>query len=118
MAALRPHSSQTRTAVLPTFADVPVQAIRVPDDRLRTFDPDWAAVLAEMFKDSGQQTPIDLLAEGKGFVLISGCTGWKRQSCSNGPRSPRRSCRKTVLLQVMSSWRAAGSAHPITIKPV
>jgi ParB family chromosome partitioning protein len=72
MAALRPHSSETRTAVLPTFADVPLRAIRVPDDRLRTFDPDWAAVLAEMFRDSGQQTPIDLLAEGKGFVLVSG----------------------------------------------
>jgi hypothetical protein len=66
MAALRPHSSETRTAVLPTFAEVPVRAIRVPDDRLRTFDPDWAAVLAEMFRDSGQQTPIDLVPHGLG----------------------------------------------------
>ncbi|GGB55351.1 hypothetical protein GCM10011316_29260 [Roseibium aquae] len=72
MAAPRPHPAKARTAGLRTFADVPVRAIRVPDDRLRSFDPDWAAVLAEMFLDSGQQTPIDLLAEGKGFVLISG----------------------------------------------
>jgi ParB family chromosome partitioning protein len=72
MAAPRPHPAKTRTAAMPTFADVPLRAIRVPDNRLRTFDPDWAAVLAEMFKDSGQQTPIDLVPEGKGFVLVSG----------------------------------------------
>ncbi|MBO9419182.1 ParB N-terminal domain-containing protein [Labrenzia sp. R4_2] len=72
MAAPRLHPAKTRTAVLPTFADVPLRAIRVPDNRLRTFDPDWAVVLAEMFRDSGQQTPIDLVPEGKGFVLISG----------------------------------------------
>lgn len=72
MAAPRPHLAKTRTAAVPTFADVPVRAIRVPDNRLRSFDPDWAAVLGEMFKESGQQTPIDLVPEDKGFVLVSG----------------------------------------------
>jgi ParB family chromosome partitioning protein len=72
MAALRPHTHKPGRLSCRPSRMCPLKAIRVPDDRLRTFDPDWAAVLAEMFRDSGQQTPIDLLAEGKGFVLVSG----------------------------------------------
>lgn len=72
MPAPRPQPSKARTDEGSPLEQVPVRAIHVPETRLRSLDPDWAAVLAEMFRDSGQSTPIDLVAEGKGFVLVTG----------------------------------------------
>lgn len=46
--------------------------IDVPQGRLRLVDEDWAQCLAGMFKEVGQQTPIDVIATGKRFQLVAG----------------------------------------------
>lgn len=72
MAASRPHTDQPRTAEGWALADVAPGAVRVPDTRLRALDPDWAAALAAMMSESGQNTPIDVVRAGAGFVLVAG----------------------------------------------
>ena len=72
MAASRPHTDQPRTEEGWALADVAPGAVRVPDTRLRALDPDWAAALAAMMSESGQNTPIDVVRAGAGFVLVAG----------------------------------------------
>lgn len=72
MAASRPHTDHPRTAEGWALADVAPGAVRVPDTRLRALDPDWAAALAAMMSESGQNTPIDVVRAGAGFLLVAG----------------------------------------------
>ncbi|WP_106752391.1 ParB N-terminal domain-containing protein [Pannonibacter carbonis] len=72
MAASRPHTDHPRTEEGWALADVAPGAVRVPDTRLRALDPDWAAALAAMMSESGQNTPIDVVRAGAGFVLVAG----------------------------------------------
>lgn len=72
MAASRPHTDPPRTEEGWALADVAPGAVRVPDTRLRALDPDWAVALAAMMSESGQNTPIDVVRAGAGFVLVAG----------------------------------------------
>ena len=46
--------------------------IRVTAKRARTLDPAKVQVIAEDMIENGQTTPVQLRAEGKGFILVEG----------------------------------------------
>lgn len=51
---------------------VPLADIRVTAKRARTLDPAKVQDIAEDMIENGQTTPIQLRAEGKGFILVEG----------------------------------------------
>ena len=51
---------------------LPITAIRVPVKRMKTLDADKALSLAEDILENGQQTPIRVREDSKGYVLIEG----------------------------------------------
>ncbi|UWQ13360.1 ParB N-terminal domain-containing protein [Aliiroseovarius sp. M344] len=51
---------------------LPIAAIRVPVKRMKTLDADKALSLAEDILENGQQTPIRVREDSKGYVLIEG----------------------------------------------
>lgn len=51
---------------------ISIAQIRVPAKRAKTLDPAKVQVIAEDMIDHGQTTPIQLRADGDGFVLIEG----------------------------------------------
>ncbi len=54
------------------YSSIKVSLIDIPDGRLRDVDPDWAECLSAMFRETGQKTPIDVVASGKRFSLVAG----------------------------------------------
>lgn len=54
------------------YQSVKVSLIDVPEGRLRGVDQDWAECLAGMFQETGQKTPIDVVANGRRFTLVAG----------------------------------------------
>ncbi|KZM49565.1 ParB N-terminal domain-containing protein [Labrenzia sp. OB1] len=54
------------------YSSIKVSLIDIPDGRLRGVDPDWAECLSAMFRETGQKTPIDVVANGKRFSLVAG----------------------------------------------
>ncbi len=46
--------------------------IRVPAKRAKTLDADKVQTLAEDLIDNGQTTPIQVRADGTGFILVEG----------------------------------------------
>ena len=57
--------------VLPEQASIPVELIDV-GERLRTIDPDYAAMIAASMQEEGQRTPIEVRKAGKRYKLIAG----------------------------------------------
>jgi len=57
---------------LSAYSSIKVSLIDIPDGRLRDVDPDWAECLAAMFLETGQKTPIDVVANGRRFSLVAG----------------------------------------------
>lgn len=51
---------------------IKISLIDVPETRLRPVDPDWAATLADMIREAGHKTPIDVVSEGERFRLVAG----------------------------------------------
>jgi ParB family chromosome partitioning protein len=51
---------------------IKVSLIDIPEGRLRDVDREWAECLAAMFAETGQKTPIDVVANGKRFTLVAG----------------------------------------------
>jgi len=54
------------------YQSIKLSLIDVPADRLRDVDQDWAECLAGMFIETGQKTPIDVVASDKRFTLVAG----------------------------------------------
>lgn len=54
------------------YQNIKVSLIDIPEGRLREVDQDWAECLAGMFVETGQKTPIDVVASGKRFELVAG----------------------------------------------
>ena len=54
------------------YHTIRIASIQVPEGRLRAVDPDWAACLGAMFKETGQRTPVDVVADGKRYLLVTG----------------------------------------------
>lgn len=54
------------------YQSIDISAITIPAGRLRDVDQDWAIALSGMFEEVGHKTPIDVVADGKGFSLIAG----------------------------------------------
>lgn len=54
------------------YQSIKISLIDIPDGRLRDVEPDWANCLAGMFAEIGQKTPIDVVANGKRFLLVAG----------------------------------------------
>lgn len=54
------------------YQSIKVSLIDIPEGRLRGVDQDWAECLAGMFQETGQKTPIDVVAKGKRYSLIAG----------------------------------------------
>lgn len=54
------------------YQSVPLSAIRVPEDRARSLDKQWAEALAAMFKDHGNKVAIEVRKDGDGYVLVAG----------------------------------------------
>ena len=44
------------------YQSIDISKIDIPADRLRDVDQDWAECLAGMFIETGQKTPIDVVA--------------------------------------------------------
>lgn len=67
------------------ITDINLSEIDIPEDRVRSFDPDEAAGLAATIAEIGLQHPIRLRAVGNRFRLVAGCKrleavrllGWK-----------------------------------------
>ncbi|MDN7351796.1 ParB/RepB/Spo0J family partition protein [Acetobacter senegalensis] len=58
-------------AMMPDQALIPVTQIDV-GERLRTIDPDYAAMIAASMQEEGQRTPIEVRKAGKRYKLIAG----------------------------------------------
>lgn len=54
------------------YKTVPLSAIRVPEDRARSLDKQWAEALAAMFHDHGNKVAIEVRKDGDGYVLVAG----------------------------------------------
>ncbi|MEJ0012826.1 MAG: ParB N-terminal domain-containing protein [Bauldia sp.] len=54
------------------LASIPVDKVRVPKDTLRQLDVAWADTIGAMMEAEGQVQPIEVGAEGDGFVLVFG----------------------------------------------
>ncbi len=54
------------------YQSIKVSLIDIPEGRLRGVDQDWAECLAGMFQETGQKTPIDVIANGNRFTLVAG----------------------------------------------
>ncbi len=54
------------------YQSIKVSLIDIPEGRLRDVDQDWAECLAGMFQETGQKTPIDVVANGRRFTLVAG----------------------------------------------
>lgn len=54
------------------YQSIKVSLIDIPEGRLRHVDQDWAECLAGMFQETGQKTPIDVIASGKRFTVVAG----------------------------------------------
>ncbi|WP_298815421.1 ParB N-terminal domain-containing protein [uncultured Roseibium sp.] len=54
------------------YQSIKISLIDSPEGRLRDVDQDWAECLAGMFVETGQKTPIDVVASGKKFTLVAG----------------------------------------------
>lgn len=54
------------------YQSIKVSLIDIPEGRLRDVDQDWAECLAGMFAETGQKTPVDVVANGKRFSLVAG----------------------------------------------
>lgn len=52
--------------------DFEIARIRVPVKRARTLDSDRVGALAESILEEGLQIPINVRADGDGFVLVEG----------------------------------------------
>ncbi len=50
----------------------PIEKIRVPVKRVKTLEADKVQALAEDILENGQQVPIRVRADEKGYVLIEG----------------------------------------------
>ncbi len=50
------------------YQSIKVSLIDIPEGRLRDVDQDWAECLAGMFQETGQKTPIDVVANGRRFT--------------------------------------------------
>jgi hypothetical protein len=72
--------------------DFEIDSIRVPVKRRKTLDPEKAAALAESILEEGQKTPISVRADGDGFILVEGCTGWRPAGLWARRRSSGRWC--------------------------
>jgi ParB family chromosome partitioning protein len=57
---------------LSAYQSIKVSLIDIPEGRLRDVDQDWAECLAGMFQETGQKTPIDVVANGRRFTLVAG----------------------------------------------
>lgn len=55
-----------------TVQTLSLRLIDIPKGRLRSPDPDWAACLGAMFKETGQKTPIDVVARSNRYELVTG----------------------------------------------
>ncbi|MFT8515636.1 MAG: ParB N-terminal domain-containing protein [Acetobacter persici] len=62
---------EKQDVILPEQASIPVAQIDV-GERLRTIDPDWAAMIATSMQEEGQRTPIEVRKTGKRYKLIAG----------------------------------------------
>lgn len=51
---------------------LPIASIRVPVKRKKTLEPDKVLQLAEDILENGQQTPIRVREDAKGYILIEG----------------------------------------------
>ena len=51
---------------------LPIASIRVPVKRKKTLEPDKVLELAEDILENGQQTPIRVREDAKGYILIEG----------------------------------------------
>ncbi|MBO0346010.1 ParB N-terminal domain-containing protein [Roseibium sp. CAU 1637] len=54
------------------YQSIRVSLIDIPKGRLREIDGDWADCLSGMFLETGQKTPIDVIATEKRFTLVAG----------------------------------------------
>lgn len=54
------------------YQSIDISKIKVPEDRLRDIDQDWAECLAGMFVEVGHKSPIDIVAKGEIFELNAG----------------------------------------------
>ncbi|WFE92279.1 ParB N-terminal domain-containing protein [Roseibium porphyridii] len=54
------------------YQSIKISLIDIPEGRLRDVNQDWAECLAGMFVETGQKTPIDVVASGKKFTLVAG----------------------------------------------
>ena len=59
------------------YLAVKIDSIKVPEDRARSLDKQWAEALAAMFKDHGNKVAIEVRVDsekgdGEGYVLVAG----------------------------------------------
>lgn len=54
------------------YQTIPVSTIRVPEDRARSLDKQWAEALAAMFQDHGNKVAIEVRKDGDDHVLVAG----------------------------------------------
>lgn len=54
------------------YQTVSVSSIRIPEDRARSLDKQWAEALSAMFKDHGNKVAIEVRKDGEGFALVAG----------------------------------------------
>ncbi len=57
---------------MPVKVPLPIADIRVPVKRKKTLEPEKVEALAEDILDNGQQVPIRVREDGKGYILIEG----------------------------------------------
>ncbi len=57
---------------MPVKVPLPVAAIRVPVKRKKTLEPEKVEAIAESILETGQETPIRVRDDKKGYVLIEG----------------------------------------------
>lgn len=73
---------------------VNIDAIYVPTARRKTLHPETVRHLAEDILENGMKTPIQVRLDGKRYVLVEGCTGWKRRNGWAKPPSTPIWCRQ------------------------
>jgi sulfiredoxin len=49
-----------------------IASVRVPVKRAKTLEPDRVTALAERILEEGQTAPIEVRADGEGYVLVEG----------------------------------------------
>jgi len=54
------------------YQTVSISTIRVPEDRARSLDKQWAEALAAMFQDHGNKVAIEVRKDGDDYVLVAG----------------------------------------------